>query len=43
MTTKQLSQARDNLLNELADGSIKTMEFSTYKEYLKKIDIFISA
>jgi len=37
MTTEQLAQARDNLLNGLADGSIKTVEFSTYKEYLEKI------
>ncbi len=37
MTTEQLSQARDSLLSGLADGSIKTVEFSTYKEYLEKI------
>ena len=37
MTTEQLVQAKDNLLSGLADGSIKTVEFSTYKEYLEKI------
>jgi len=37
MTPDQLIQAKNNLLNGLADGSIKTIEFSTYKEYLKKI------
>ena len=35
MNKDQLSQAKDNLLNGLADGSIKTVEFSTFKEYLE--------
>ena len=37
MTTDELSQAKSSLLNGLADGSIKTVEFKSHQEYLKKI------
>lgn len=37
MTPQQLIYAKNSLLDGLADGSIQTVEFSTFKEYLEKI------
>lgn len=37
MTPEQLTHAKNNLLEGLKNGNIKTIEFSSFKEYLEKI------
>lgn len=37
MITKQLAKAKNDLLNGLANGSIKTVECETYQDYLKMV------
>ena len=37
MNSKQLAQAKESLLNGLADGSIKTVKCTTYQDYLKMV------
>jgi len=37
MTTEQLAKAKSDLLNGLADGSIKTVECSTHQDYLRMV------
>lgn len=37
LTQEQLNVMKNDLLNGLKDGSIKTTEFSSFNDYLEKI------